>query len=129
MKKNAFNNVIINGLILAEDGKKMSKKLKNYPEPKQLLEKYGSDALRMFLLASPAVRSEPVKLGSSMVEQMYKDFTAPLSNAYNFFATYAKIDKFQSPDNSIYFVNPTLSLNQTNSDTILRTNPDIIIQR
>lgn len=62
MKKNAFDNVIINGLILAEDGKKMSKKLKNYPEPSYLLEKYGPDALRMYLLTSPAVRAEPVRL-------------------------------------------------------------------
>jgi len=92
MKKNAFDNVIINGLILAEDGKKMSKKLKNYPEPSYLLEKYGTDALRMYLLTSPAVRAEPVRLGESMVEQMYKDFSAPLLNAYNFFTTYAKID-------------------------------------
>lgn len=62
MNKNAFHNVIINGLILAEDGKKMSKKLKNYPEPSTLFEKYGTDALRMYLLTSPAVRSEPVRL-------------------------------------------------------------------
>jgi isoleucyl-tRNA synthetase len=128
MKKNAFNNVIINGLLLAEDGKKMSKKLKNYPEPSYLLEKYGTDALRMYLLASPAVRAEPVRLGESMVEQMYKDFTAPLSNAYNFFATYAKIDTFMSPNNNIYFVNSKTSLDQSNSDAIMRTDADVIIQ-
>jgi isoleucyl-tRNA synthetase len=40
MKKNSFNNVIINGMILAEDGKKMSKKLKNYPDPEYLFGKY-----------------------------------------------------------------------------------------
>lgn len=50
MEENAFNNVIINGLILASDGKKMSKKLKNYPDPQELFYKYGSDAFRMFVL-------------------------------------------------------------------------------
>ncbi len=62
MEENAFNNVIINGLILASDGKKMSKKLKNYPDPQELFYKYGSDAFRMFVLSSPAVRAEPVRM-------------------------------------------------------------------
>ncbi|MEI7919698.1 MAG: class I tRNA ligase family protein [bacterium] len=61
MKKNSFNNVIINGLVLAEDGKKMAKKLKNYPDPKELFERYGSDAYRLYLLSSPAVRAEPIR--------------------------------------------------------------------
>jgi isoleucyl-tRNA synthetase len=47
---NAFENVIVNGMILAEDGKKMSKRLKNYPDPRQLLEQYGADAFRLYLL-------------------------------------------------------------------------------
>lgn len=128
MKKNAFDNVIINGLILAEDGKKMSKKLKNYPEPSYLLEKYGPDALRMYLLTSPAVRSEPVRLGESMVEQMYKDFSAPLLNAYNFFATYAKIDKFKTQNNTTYFMHESSSLDQSNTNKIMRMDIDHIIQ-
>ena len=53
MKQNSFNNVIINGLVLAEDGKKMSKKLNNYPDPEQLFGKYGTDAYRLYLLSSP----------------------------------------------------------------------------
>jgi len=61
MKKNSFNNVIINGLILAEDGKKMSKKLNNYPDPEKLFGKYGTDAYRLYLLASPGVRAEAVR--------------------------------------------------------------------
>jgi len=61
MKQNSFKNVIINGMVLAEDGKKMSKKLKNYPDPQKLFEQYGSDAYRMYLLSSPAVKAEPVR--------------------------------------------------------------------
>jgi len=53
MGANSFNNVIINGMILAEDGKKMSKKLKNYPDPEYLFYKYGSDAYRLYMLSSP----------------------------------------------------------------------------
>jgi len=95
MGQNAYNNVIINGLILAEDGKKMSKKLKNYPDPKYLFEKYGSDSYRLYLLKSPAVRAEPVRFTEQWVEQVYKDFSASLMNAYKFFDTYAKVDNFE----------------------------------
>jgi len=128
MKKNAFDNVIINGLILAEDGKKMSKKLKNYPEPSYLLEKYGPDALRMYLLTSPAVRAEPVRLWESMVEQMYKDFSAPLLNAYNFFATYAKIDNFTTQNNTTYFIHESCDLDQSNTNKIMRMDIDHVVQ-
>ena len=128
MGKNAFNNVIINWLLLAEDGKKMSKRLKNYPEPSYLLAKYGTDALRMYLLASPAVRAEPVRLWETMVEQMYKDFTAPLTNAYNFFETYAKIDNFKTNNNTIHYINQNINFDKDNNDRILRINADIIIQ-
>jgi isoleucyl-tRNA synthetase len=61
MKGNSFNNVVINGLILAEDGKKMSKSLNNYPDPQYIFGKYGTDAYRLYLLASPAVRAEPMR--------------------------------------------------------------------
>src|SRR3989344_5152758 len=53
--RSAFENVIVNGIVLAKDGKKMSKKLKNYPDPMEVVEKYGADALRLYLLASPVV--------------------------------------------------------------------------
>ena len=55
---NAFQNVIVNGIVLAEDGKKMSKRLKNYPDPMEILNKYGADALRYYLLSSPVVAAE-----------------------------------------------------------------------
>ena len=61
MKHNSFNNVVINGLILAEDGRKMSKSLKNYPDPAYLFAKYGTDAYRLYVLSSPAVRAEPMR--------------------------------------------------------------------
>jgi isoleucyl-tRNA synthetase len=67
-----FKNVIVNGLILAEDGKKMSKKLKNYPDPMEVIEEYGSDPLRLYLLSSPAVRAESLKFSNTGVHSMMR---------------------------------------------------------
>jgi isoleucyl-tRNA synthetase len=104
MGKNSFNNVIINGMILAEDGKKMAKKLKNYPDPEYLFNKYGSDAYRLYMLSSPGVRAEPVKFSEKGVDQIYKDFTAAIINAYKFFETYAKVDNFSYSKPTVYFM-------------------------
>ena len=59
--KPAFKNLIVNGLVLAEDGRKMSKSLRNFPDPTVVLDKYGADALRLYLINSPVVRAEPLK--------------------------------------------------------------------
>src|SRR5208282_5078386 len=59
--KPAFKNVIVNGILLAEDGTKMSKRLKNYPEPSVVIDKYGADAIRLYLLNSPAVNADDLR--------------------------------------------------------------------
>jgi isoleucyl-tRNA synthetase len=51
--KPAFKNLIVNGLVLAEDGRKMSKRLQNYPDPVLVVNTYGADALRLYLINSP----------------------------------------------------------------------------
>ena len=104
MGKNSFNNVIINWMVLAEDGKKMSKKMKNYPDPDYLFNKYGSDAYRLYMLSSPGVRAEPVKFSEKGVDQIYKDFTTAILNAYKFFETYAKVDNFSYNKPTTYFL-------------------------
>jgi isoleucyl-tRNA synthetase len=104
MKQNSFNNVVINGLILAEDGRKMSKSLNNYPDPKHIFETYGTDAYRLYLLASPGVRSEPMRFSEKGIDQVYKDFTAALMNSYKFFETYAKVDNFVYDKPTVYFL-------------------------
>lgn len=86
-----FKNVIVNGLILASDGKKMSKRLKNYPEPMLVVNKYGSDALRLYLLSSQAVRAEPLKFTESSVYDMKKDIIIPLSNSIVFLKEYMEL--------------------------------------
>jgi len=102
--KNSFNNVIINWLILAEDWRKMSKSLKNYPDPKHIFERYWADSYRLYLLSSPAVRAEPMRFAERWVDQIYKDFTSAIINSYNFFETYANVDNFKSDWTNIYFM-------------------------
>ncbi len=88
----AFKNCIVGGMLLAEDGRKLSKRLKNYPDPSEMLETYGADALRLYLLNSPAMKAEELRLSESGVKQSLRDVILPLWNAYSFFVTYANID-------------------------------------
>jgi isoleucyl-tRNA synthetase len=96
----AFKNVIVNGLILAEDGRKMSKSLKNYPDPNDVINEHGADALRAYLINSPLVRAEPMRFSESGVRDVVRSVVLPLWNAYSFFATYAAVDKWTPPANS-----------------------------
>jgi isoleucyl-tRNA synthetase len=91
-KKPAFKNVVVNGLVLAEDGRKMSKRLKNYPDPNYMLDAYGADALRLYLINSPVVRAEDLRFSEEGVKQCLRDFLIPLWNSYSFFVTYANVD-------------------------------------
>ncbi|MBU0766260.1 class I tRNA ligase family protein [Patescibacteria group bacterium] len=94
-KEPAFRNCIVNGIVLAEDGKKMSKKLKNYPEPMEVVHKFGADAVRFTLMSSPAVRGEDLRFSEKMVEESMRNVLLPLWNAYSFFVTYANSAKFE----------------------------------
>ncbi|GJX64279.1 isoleucine--tRNA ligase, cytoplasmic [Tanacetum coccineum] len=82
--KPAFRNLICNGLVLAEDGKKMSKSEKNYPDPMGVIDKYGADALRLYLINSPVVRAEPLRFKEKGVEDVVKSVFLPWYNAYRF---------------------------------------------
>ena len=92
--KAPYRNVIVNGLVLAEDGKKMSKRLKNYPDPTKMLDTYGADAIRLYLIYSPVVRAENLKFSENGVKQLMRDLLIPWWNAYSFFVTYANVDRF-----------------------------------
>ena len=83
--KPPFQNLICNGLVLASDGKKMSKRLKNYPDPKLVVDAYGADALRLYLVNSPVVRAESLKFKEEGVLAVVKDVFLPWYNAYRFF--------------------------------------------
>ena len=124
--ENAYKNVIVNGLVLAEDGKKMSKSLKNYPDPKELIEKWGADAFRLYTLSSPVVRSEPMRFSEKGVEQLFKDFNIPLENVFKFFETYAKIDNWKANSKELYIMNKLSSDEKTLQENLIRIQPDII---
>lgn len=87
----AFKNVIVNGIILAEDGQKMSKRLKNYPDPSAMLNEFGADAIRLYLIQSPVVRGEDMRFQKKGVEQVFRQTLLPLCNAHHFFVSYAQI--------------------------------------
>ncbi|MCB1052177.1 MAG: isoleucine--tRNA ligase [Acidobacteria bacterium] len=93
--KPAFKNVVVNGLILAEDGQKMSKQKKNYPDPMEVIHKYGADCLRSYLINSPVVRAEPLRFQEEGIVQIYRKVVSPFWNAYSFFVTYARLDGYQ----------------------------------
>ena len=92
--KSPYRNVVVNGLVLAEDGKKMSKRLKNYPDPTLMLDTYGADAIRLYMIYSPVVRAENLKFSENGVKQILRDLLIPWWNAYSFFVTYANVDGF-----------------------------------
>jgi isoleucyl-tRNA synthetase len=80
-----FKNVIVSGIVLAEDGKKMSKSLKNYPDPGLILDKCGSDALRLYLINSTVVRAESMRFKESGVKEIVSRVLLPLWNSFRFF--------------------------------------------
>lgn len=86
--KNSFQNVIVNGIVLAEDGKKMSKRLQNYPDPMEMIEKYGADALRLYLLSSPVMQAENLSFSEDGVDEIAKKNIGRLSNVLAFYKLY-----------------------------------------
>ena len=85
----AFLNVIVNGIVLAENGQKMSKRLKNYPDPNDIINKYGADALRFYLLSSPAMRAEDLNFSEKGVAEVFREFLLLTWNIYRFYKLYA----------------------------------------
>ncbi len=90
--KPAFKNVIVNGLVMAEDGKKMSKSLRNFTPPDSLMEEYGADALRLYLINSGLVRGEEQRFSDVGVKDMVRRALLPWFNSFKFFQTYAEVD-------------------------------------
>ncbi|MDO8518493.1 MAG: class I tRNA ligase family protein [bacterium] len=87
--KSPYKNVLVNGLILAQDGQKMSKRLHNYPDPMELVEKYGADALRYYLLSSTVIRGEDLRFNERGVEEVSKKLLMRLDNVRSFYELYA----------------------------------------
>jgi isoleucyl-tRNA synthetase len=89
-----FKNVITSGLVLAEDGRKMSKSLRNYPDPMGVLNQHGADALRLYLINSPVVKGQELKFSEKAVYDVVRKILLRWWNSYSFFVNYANIDGF-----------------------------------
>ncbi len=112
-----FENVLTTGTILAEDGQKMSKSLKNYPDPLEVINKYGADTLRFYLLQSPLMNAENFNFSEKGLEETYKKITVLLYNISNFYKEYQQTDdKNYKKSNNImdkWIISRTENLNAT----------------
>jgi isoleucyl-tRNA synthetase len=107
-----FKNCVVNGIVLAEDGKKMSKRLKNYPDPSLVIDRYGADALRLYLINSPVVRAEALKFKESGVKEIVSKVLLPLWNSYKFFE--AQVALFKKIESIEYTFDPEAESKNTN---------------
>ncbi len=113
--KEAFKNVIANGTVLAEDGKKMSKRLKNYPDPKNIFEKYGADATRYYLASSQVVKAEDLRFSEKEVDEVLKKIILILLNVFSFYKMYQVKDSPNTKSNNIldkWIISKTENLKQ-----------------
>ncbi|MEC8487071.1 MAG: isoleucine--tRNA ligase, partial [Actinomycetota bacterium] len=85
----AFSNCVSHGIVLGDDGAKMSKSLNNYPDPNQMFEVYGSDAMRWYLLSSPILRGSDFSVTETGMRDTVRQVVLPLWNAYYFLTLYA----------------------------------------
>lgn len=99
--KPAFKNVIVNGIVLAKDGRKMSKRLKNYTAPDELMEQYGADALRLTLINSGLVKAEELRFTDDGLKEMTRRVLLPWYNSFKFFMTYAEVDGWSPEKHSL----------------------------
>lgn len=102
-----YQNVIVSGIVLAADGKKMSKRLKNYPDPGLVLEKYGADALRLYMINSPVLRAETLKFKEEGVREVVSSVLLPWYNSFKFLKDAA--DVFKKENGTAFVYDPSLS--------------------
>ena len=93
-KSRCFNNVIVTGVLAGSDGRKMSKTYKNYPDPKLVLESYGGDALRLYLMGSPLMIAENANFDEVELKNKSRNVINPLWNSVNYFLIYASLHKW-----------------------------------
>ncbi|OGL25233.1 hypothetical protein A3A68_00710 [Candidatus Saccharibacteria bacterium RIFCSPLOWO2_01_FULL_48_13] len=91
----AYKNVIADGLILAADGRKLSKRLRNYPPINELLDKFGADTTRLFVLSSPLMNGEDTRMTEDLFRDIYRNVLMTLFNSHSFFLTYSELDGWQ----------------------------------
>lgn len=90
----AFKHVLVSGVMMGTDGRKMSKNYKNYPDPREAIEMYGADALRLYLLSSPITKAEDANMSETDWRDQLRKFIIPLLNIWNFAKMYAEVDGY-----------------------------------
>ena len=98
-QSHAFRHAVCHGVVLGSDGRKMSKRLRNYPDPMDVVSAHGSDALRVALLSSPVIRGVDVRFDEEAVRDAARRFIIPLWNTFHYFTTYARLDRFEPSGN------------------------------
>lgn len=101
-----YKNVIVNGIILAADGKKMSKRLKNYPDPNLVTDKYGADALRLYLINSPVLKAETLKFKEEGVKEVVSKVLLPWWNSFKFLE--GQVALLKKSENYDFVYDPTV---------------------
>ncbi len=86
--RSSFKNVVVNGIILADNGQKMSKRLQNYTDPSEEMDRFGADAMRYYLLSSPAVHAEDFSFSDKGVDEVVKKVIMRVDNIYSFCEMY-----------------------------------------
>ena len=104
--KSPFKNLIVNGLVLAENGEKLSKSKKNYEDPKILFNNYGADAVRLYLMDSPLVKGQSLRFSTKGLKQKLKDVFLPLFNSYKFLIQ--NIQRYENASNKNFVYNPNI---------------------
>jgi isoleucyl-tRNA synthetase len=99
--KSPYENVITNGLVLAEDGKKMSKSLRNYPDPMELADRVGVDAMRLYLLSSPIMRGEDLAFSEKEVLELQRKNIGRLHNVLAMYEMFKDGTKANSDSNNV----------------------------
>ncbi len=122
--KPPYRNVVVNGLVLAEDGRKMSKHLHNYPDPMDVVNQYGADAVRLCMLGSPVVRAEDLKFSENGVREVMRTVIIPLWNAHCFLNTYARVGGWR-PATTTAPRNPKNELDRWVISRLMATTRDI----
>lgn len=105
-QKPAFKNVIVNGIVMAEDGKKMSKRLRNYTPPDEIMEQFGADALRLYLINSGLVNGEPQHFTNDGVKLTVRQAMLPWLNAFKFLKTYLELEDWRPSQGQVVLENP-----------------------
>ncbi len=96
----AFRNIVSNGLVLDKAGNKMSKRLGNAVDPFEVIEKYGADPLRWYMITN-AQPWDNLKFDENGVDEVKRKFFGTLYNTYSFFALYANIDGFSNSEETV----------------------------